>query len=101
MVGRGCRDRVVAISALDTKLCDTVCMCLTTGRWFSPRTPVSATNETPRNITEKSLKIALNTITLTIPLVHFVRHISLIYCLIEITHKPTNKDIKRNIPFVC
>jgi hypothetical protein len=26
---------------LDTTLCDKVCQCLATGRWFSPGTPVS------------------------------------------------------------
>jgi hypothetical protein len=37
------------------------------GRWFSPGTPVSSTNETDRHdITEISLKVALNTIALTL-----------------------------------
>ena len=35
--------------------------------WFSPGTPVSSTNKTDRhNITEILLKVALNTITLTL-----------------------------------
>jgi hypothetical protein len=35
------------------------------GRWFSPGTPVSSNNETDRHdITEISLKVALNTIAL-------------------------------------
>jgi len=37
------------------------------GRWFSLGTPVSSTNKADRhNITEKLLKVALNTITLTL-----------------------------------
>jgi len=37
------------------------------GRWFSVGTPVSFTNKTDRhNITEILLKVALNTITLTL-----------------------------------
>jgi hypothetical protein len=36
-----------------------------TGRWFSPGTPVSSTNKTDcHDITEKLLKVELNTITL-------------------------------------
>jgi len=31
---------------LDTKLCDTVCQWLGSGRWFSPCIPVSSTNKT-------------------------------------------------------
>ena len=35
-----------------------------TGRWFSPGIPVSSTNKTDRHdITEKLLKVVLNTIT--------------------------------------
>ena len=33
-------------SVLDTALCDKVCQWLATGRWFSPGTPVSSTNNT-------------------------------------------------------
>jgi hypothetical protein len=48
---------------LDTTLCDKVC------QWFSPGTPVSSTNKTDhRNITEILLKVAFNTITLTLTL---------------------------------
>ena len=37
------------------------------GRWFSPGTPVSSTNKTDhRDITEILLKVALNTIALTL-----------------------------------
>jgi hypothetical protein len=39
------------------------------GRWFSTCTPVSSTNKTDcHNITEILLKVALNTITLTLEL---------------------------------
>ena len=31
---------------IDATLCDEVCQCLATGRWFSPGTPVSFTNKT-------------------------------------------------------
>jgi hypothetical protein len=50
----------------DTTLCDKVCQWLATGRWFSPGTPVSSTNKTDRHdITEKLLKVTLNTINQT------------------------------------
>ena len=49
-----------------TTLCDKVCQWLVTGRWFSPRTPVSSINKTCRHdITEILLKVALNTIKQT------------------------------------
>ena len=52
---------------LDTTLNDKVCHWLTTGLWFSPGTLVSSTNKTDcHNITEILLKVALNTITLTL-----------------------------------
>jgi hypothetical protein len=51
-----------------TTLCDKVCQWLAEGRWFSPDTPVSSTNHTDRNdITEILFKVALNTITITLP----------------------------------
>ena len=51
---------------LDITLCDKVCQWLAAGGWFSPGTPVSATNKTDRHdITELLLKVALNTITIT------------------------------------
>ena len=54
---------------LDTTLCDKVCQWLATGRWFSQGTLVSFANKTDfQNITEISLKVALNTITLTLNL---------------------------------
>ena len=47
---------------LDTILCDEVCQWLAACRWFPPGTPAS-TNKTDRHdITEKLLKVALNTI---------------------------------------
>jgi len=52
---------------LDITLCDKVCQWLATGRWFSPGTPVSSANKTDRhNIAEILLKVALNTLTLTL-----------------------------------
>ena len=52
---------------LNTTLCDKDCQWLVTGRWFSPGTLVSFTNKTGRHdITEILLKVALNTITLTL-----------------------------------
>ena len=51
-------------SVLNTTLCDKVCQWLTTGWWFSP---VSSTNKTERNnLTDILLKVALNTIDLTL-----------------------------------
>jgi len=51
------------MSVLYTTLCDKVFQCLATGRWFSPDTTVSSTNQTERHdITEILLKVALSTI---------------------------------------
>jgi hypothetical protein len=53
-----------------TPYCDKVCLWLVTGKWFSPGTSVSSTNKNGRHdITEILLKVALNTITLTLTLV--------------------------------
>jgi hypothetical protein len=53
----------ISIRARCTTLCDKVCQWLATGRWFSPSPPVSSTNKTDRrDITEISLKMALNII---------------------------------------
>jgi hypothetical protein len=42
---------------------DKICQSLAAGQWFSPSTLVSYTNKTDRHdITEKLLKVALNTI---------------------------------------
>jgi len=47
---------------------DNVWQWLATGRWFSPSTPVTSTNKTDRHdITERVLKVALNTINLNQP----------------------------------
>ena len=47
--------------------CDKVCQWLATGRWFSPGTPVSSTNKTDHHdINKILLKMALNTITITL-----------------------------------
>ena len=52
---------------LDTTLNDKVCQWLAAGRWFSPGTTVSSTNKTDcPDIAEILLKVALNTITLTL-----------------------------------
>ena len=48
---------------LDTTLCDKVCQCLATDRWFSLGTLASFTNKTDRHdITEILLNVLLNTI---------------------------------------
>ena len=52
---------------LDITLCDKVCQWLAAGRWFSRGTQVSSTNKTDHHdINEILLKVALNTITLTL-----------------------------------
>ena len=52
---------------LDTTLCDTVCQWLATGLWFTLGTPVFSIYKTDRHgITEILLKVASNTITLTL-----------------------------------
>ena len=53
-------------SVFDTTPCDKVCQWLPAGRWFSPDTRVSFTNEIGHHgIAEILLKMALNTMTLT------------------------------------
>jgi hypothetical protein len=55
------------LSPLDSRLCGKVCQWLTTGHCFFLGTPVSSTNKTDHHdITEILLKVALNTITLTL-----------------------------------
>ena len=52
---------------LSTTLYDKICQWLAAGRWFSLGTPVLSTNETERHdITRLLLKVALDTITLTL-----------------------------------
>jgi hypothetical protein len=56
----------ISIRVRCTTLCDKVCQWLATGRWFSPGPSVSATNKTDcHDITEISLKVALNIIKQT------------------------------------
>jgi hypothetical protein len=53
-------------AVLDTTSRDKVCQLLAAGRLFPPGTLVSSTNKTdPHDITEKLLKVALNTIKQT------------------------------------
>jgi hypothetical protein len=55
---------------LNTTLCDKVYPWSAAGWWFSLGTPVSYTNKTDRHvIAEILLKVVLNTITLTPPLI--------------------------------
>jgi hypothetical protein len=50
-----------------TELYNNVYAFFAAGRWFSPSTPVSSTNKTDcHDIAEILLKVALNTITLTL-----------------------------------
>ena len=54
-------------SVLDITLCDKVCQWPAAGRWFSPGTPVSPINKSDRHdIAKILLKVALNTMTLTL-----------------------------------
>ena len=53
---------------LDTKSCDKVCQLLVAGQWFSLHTLVSSTNKTDRHDITETLKVVLNTITLTLTL---------------------------------
>ena len=56
---------------LDATLCDKVCQWLAEGWWFFPGTLISTTNKTDcQDITEIVLKVAFNTITLTLDNVH-------------------------------
>jgi hypothetical protein len=53
----------------DTTVCDKVCQWLAAALWFSPDTPVSSTNKTDHHdVIEILLKVALNTITITLNL---------------------------------
>jgi hypothetical protein len=55
------------VSSIQRYICNKDCQWLATGRWFSPCTPVSFTNKTEsQDITEILLKVALNTIILTL-----------------------------------
>jgi hypothetical protein len=60
---------------LEITLCDKDCQWLAVGRWFSPGTPVSSANKTDHHDkTEILLKVALNTITLTLTLFVVLLH---------------------------
>ena len=57
----------LSLRVRSTTLCDKVCQWLATGRCIYPGPPVSSPDKTDRHdITEILLKVALNTITLTI-----------------------------------
>ena len=65
-------------------LCDKVCQWLAVGRWFSPSTPVSSTNKTDRHdITKILLKVALNTISLTMFSRCWVRSSAIYQCVMN------------------
>ena len=65
---------------LDTTLCDQVCQGLAAGRWFSRGTPDSPTNKTDSlNITKILLKVALNSITITLTPYFIGSKITIIY----------------------
>jgi len=65
-----CNPNPLRRSVLDTILCK-ICQWLAAGQWFSTGTPVSSTNKTnSHDITQILLKMALNTITLTLPKLH-------------------------------
>ena len=51
---------------LDTTLCNKVCQWLAASWWFYPGAPFSFTNKTDHDISEILLKLALNTLTLTL-----------------------------------
>jgi hypothetical protein len=56
------------------QLSPNVSQWIVAGRWFSSDSPVSSTNETNwRDITEILLKVALNTITLTITYLFYMQ----------------------------
>jgi hypothetical protein len=58
---------IYAFFVLDTTLCDKICQWLVVNWWLSPGTPISSTNKTDRHdITQILLKVALNTITLSL-----------------------------------
>jgi hypothetical protein len=59
------------ITCLDITLCDKVCQWLMAGQWVSPGTLISSSNKTDcHDITQILLKVALNTVTLTLVLIH-------------------------------
>ena len=80
---------------LDTTLCDKVCQWLAAGCSFSLGTPISSTNKTDHHdIAEILLKVALNSITITIPylLQRSYQNISYVIC-----HKNNSLDTRIHI----
>jgi hypothetical protein len=83
---------------LDTTLCDKLCQWLATGQWFSPGTSVSSTNKTDHHdITEILLKVALNTINVTI---NSILHIMIIHISIIYTFKLINRIRKQVVKLI-
>ena len=79
---------------LDTTLCDQVCQYLAAGLWFSPGTPISSKKTDRPDLAEILLKLALNTITIT--LIHicisiFRNNVQIFGCKI-VQHKPTKME---------
>jgi tRNA U34 5-methylaminomethyl-2-thiouridine-forming methyltransferase MnmC len=74
------------------------CIQLAADQWFSPGTPVSSTNKTDRyNIAEILLKVALNTITLTLNLHDFLDVLKTnFFCSLEMTLKLTPTKLSLN-----
>jgi hypothetical protein len=69
---------------LDTILCDKAGQCLAAGWLFSPGTAVTSANTTDRHdIAEILLKMALNTITLSLPLELFAVCVSMPFLVFE------------------
>jgi hypothetical protein len=64
----------ISIRARCATLCDIVCQWFATDRWFSPGTTVSSTSKIDRhNVTEILMKVALNTMTVTLALLELYR----------------------------
>jgi hypothetical protein len=82
---------------------DKVCQWLATGTdSFTPGNPVSSTNKTDRNdIAELVLKVALNTITLTLIFLQFWWVIRFISHLFDITHITINLLHLANKTQIC
>ena len=85
------RDRKFEFWVLDTTLCSKDCQWLATGQWFSWGTPVSSITKIDcYDITEILLKVALNTITLTLEFCNINEpewQINLSIILAEIAHE--------------
>ena len=80
---------------LDTTLCDKVCQWLETGRWFLP---VSSTNKTDRHDkTEILLKVALNTIILTLTNVSWLPVLLLEEAAVPQRNPRTRRKLQTNL----